>query len=110
MSAFASKVKVGSVTACEAYYQAAGGMVMQVNTIGVLPEYQRQRVGTSLYEHAAKNACERGLALVSSPEWARSRLATAFWAKQAAKGRVVDTGNRGVFKLLQTCGADLSRS
>lgn len=46
VSVFEARRRVGAVTACEAFYQAAGGMVMQINAIEVLPEHQRQRVGT----------------------------------------------------------------
>lgn len=48
-------------------------------------DVRRCGVGTRLYELAAKQACKRGVPLVS--DVARSAYAEGFWAKQTAKGR-----------------------
>jgi len=59
---------------------------MKVRQINVVPGAQRQRIGTGLYERAAKIACkEYGVPLASDTD--RSAKAEAFWKKQEAKGR-----------------------
>ena len=46
---------------------------------------QRERIGTQLYEAAAREACRRGFPFMSDME--RSPEADAFWRKQERKGR-----------------------
>ncbi len=50
-------------------------------------EVRRGRLGTKLYEHALRDACDRGLRFASDS--LRSHFAEAFWRKQEAKGRAV---------------------
>lgn len=74
---------------------------MMVRRIDVAPGSQRQRVGTGLYERAAKVACKHyGAPLASDTD--RSPRADAFWRKQEAKGRAkrVQTEKYGDFYVL----------
>jgi GNAT superfamily N-acetyltransferase len=62
------------------------GGVMMVRRIDVVPGSRRQRIGTNLYERAAKVACkEYGIPLAS--DTSRSAMADGFWKKQEANGR-----------------------
>lgn len=71
------------------------GGVMMVRRIDVVPGSRRQRIGTSLYERAAKVACkEYGIPLAS--DTSRSAMADGFWKKQEAKGRAVRINDRYV--------------
>lgn len=57
-----------------------------VRGVSVGDAFRRQRVGTQLYQHAARIACSRlGVPLRSDSE--RSGYAQAFWDKQVSKGR-----------------------
>ncbi len=51
----------------------------------VKAKYRGQRIGTALYEQAAKAVCQRGGTLES--DYIRSSFAESFWRKQRAKGR-----------------------
>lgn len=57
-----------------------------VADIEVAPQLQRQRIGTALYERAARVSCEEFDGPLMSAK-ARTRYSQAFWEKQTAKGR-----------------------
>ena len=105
--AFDGSKQVGQVTVCNEDVEGYHDKVLSIIGIWVLDEYQRKGIGTKLYEEAAAIACEKGLPLASSPDWARTKFSTGFWDKQLRKGRVTRI-DEGVHVLKKTCGADLS--
>lgn len=84
-SAWTGRRKIGNVVACESlrYYD--------VNRAGVAEGYQRQRIGTRLYELAAQEACKNGKPM-RSQHYAASGMARSFWRKQVRKGRAETDG------------------
>lgn len=70
-----------------------GQDLLVVNEIEVVPKYRKHRLGTRMYEWAAKIACRLGVRLSSSHY--RSEFSESFWRKQERKGRAscVATGN-----------------
>jgi GNAT superfamily N-acetyltransferase len=71
--------------------------VMTVKHADVLPRFRRRGIGTSLYEAAAKIACEEyGLPLASDRSTSRSKLADNFWKKQGKKRRATCIGDKRI--------------
>ena len=62
----------------------------QVGWISVKDERKRCRIGTRLYEAAARYACAEGLTLRS--DVLRSASSQGFWEKQLTKGRAICEG------------------
>ena len=94
--AYAGREKVGAIGACPL------GDRLHIASVDVLEAHRRQGVATALYEELAKRACADRLRLASFA-WERNRLSSAFWDKQAAKGRAVV--ERDYTVLVDTCGA-----
>jgi GNAT superfamily N-acetyltransferase len=69
------------------YKGSDGRKKMQVSSINVNPEYQKQKLGTTLYETLLQEACADGRSLYSDET--RSVFSEAFWRKQQTKGRAV---------------------
>ena len=69
-----------------------GHDVWAVDSIDVGGPYQRRRIGTQLYEAAAREACRRGGRLASTYRLPGAH-SHAFWQKQIAKGRAVTHEN-----------------
>lgn len=69
------------------YKGSDGRKKMQVSSINVDPEYQKQKLGTTLYETLLQEACADGRSLYSDET--RSVFSEAFWRKQQTKGRAV---------------------
>lgn len=66
---------------------------LTVGVIEVDKAYRRSRIGTRLYEAAAREACRQGKVLGSDS--LRSPFAEAFWLKQIERGRARCVGSGG---------------
>jgi GNAT superfamily N-acetyltransferase len=84
IGAYEGRTRVGWIGICREIVRGTERFV--VERAFVDEGRQRQGIGTKLYTEAARLACERGLWLASSPEWARTRAGTSFWEKQVARG------------------------
>ena len=63
-----------------------GQQVLVVDQVEVVPEFRKKRLGTKMYEWAARIACRlAGRPLTSSTQ--RSEWSESFWQKQQRKGR-----------------------
>lgn len=75
----------------EATYQPGyAPPIVQIDNVHVDKNWRRHRIGTKLYEAAARAACRRFQAPLASGD-PRSVEAEAFWQKQKAKRRAVET-------------------
>jgi GNAT superfamily N-acetyltransferase len=70
----------------------AGKVRYVVRGVNVLEEHRRKRIGTKLYEVAAKEACRRRAPLASDERV--GDMSRQFWAKQISKGRAVVLSKR----------------
>jgi predicted GNAT family acetyltransferase len=106
VTAYEGRAKVGEIDGCLVKYHPRFDR-LYVRFVEVAEPHRRRGIGTKLYEQAARLACEKGVSLVSSEAFERSRMSTGFWEKQRRKGRAT-VDERGEYRLLNPCKADLS--
>jgi hypothetical protein len=84
------------------------GRVAHVLWVEVLPEFQRSRVATKLYEVAFAQACRVYPGSLFASDDTRSFSAQAFWEKQVERKRAYFWG--GFYVLKASCSAPLTLS